>query len=523
MGLHASLLATLGSLLVLIASSLGWKLRSHRQRLHSLPKPPHSFLLGHIGLFSKASKHFPGRPPIAAVFSLIQDQYNLPDVFYIDLWPFLREPFMVTCNLAVADRFLNDYTRHPALLSSGLQPLVAGSRGLVSPDTSEWHDSRTSIRSAFSVNNVMRFLPDMAEYSMMLRQELMRQAATNRRFPLIEPVQKWGADLTFRFLVGEDTAVQRGGWGSAVNKDVQTIIEQADNSFSGSSWNPWTQRQRRKVREACQERVRGVIRTSLVDALNRDGPTANNRFLPLLDVLVARYRQEYPDKTHWDADVLTQHVDTLMTMFLAADVSSMYVYGHIAQSPAVAAELRKEHNAVFPHDVTATLEELCTNPGKIRQLPYTTAVIKESMRLRPPGVSATIAPKGHTVQHKGVEHQLEGRLLYANISRLQSNENYAPDPFAFDPNRWLPSPGADLANSWRPFQRGQHSCMGENMMMPGLAIALVLTVRDMDFSLAYDASDVALSPEFGGLAYMDGQFAAKPAKGLPVTVKVLSS
>ncbi|KAG5915391.1 hypothetical protein E4U53_004489, partial [Claviceps sorghi] len=102
------------------------------------------------------------------------------------------------------------------------------------------------------------------------------------------------------------------------------------------------------------------------------------------------------------------------------------------------------------------------------------------------------------------------------------NENYAPDPFAFDPNRWLPSPGADLANSWRPFQRGQHSCMGENMMMPGLATALVLTVRDMDFSLAYDASDVALSPEFGGLAYMDGQFAAKPAKGLPVTVKVLS-
>ncbi|KAG5932138.1 hypothetical protein E4U53_001464, partial [Claviceps sorghi] len=391
MDLRAALLAILGSLLVSTASSLLWKLRAHRQRFQSLPKPPHSFLLGHIGLFSKAFKRFPGRPPIAAVFSLIQDQYNLPDVFYIDLWPFLQEPFLVTCNLAIADRFLNDYTRHPTLLNSGLQPLVAGSRGLVSPNKSEWHDSRTSIRSAFSVNNVMRFLPDMAEYSMMLRQELMRQAGTNRRFPLIEPVEKWGADLTFRFLVGEDTAVQRGGWGSAVNKDVQTIIEQADNSVN---WNPWTQRQRRKVREACQERVRGVIRTSLIDALKRDGPTAKNRFLPLLDVLVARYRQESPDKTDWDADVLIQHVDTIMTMFLAADVSSMYVYGHIAQNPAVAAELRKEHNAVFPHDVTATLEELCQNPGKIRQLPYTTAVIKESMRLRPPGVSATVAPKG---------------------------------------------------------------------------------------------------------------------------------
>ncbi|KAG6005354.1 hypothetical protein E4U21_000205 [Claviceps maximensis] len=520
MGLHAALPAIVGSVLILIVSNLLWKLRAHRQRFRSLPKPPHSFFFGHIGLFSKASKQFPGRPPIGAIFSLIQDQYNLPDVFYIDLWPFLREPFLVTCNTAIADRFLNEYTRHPIMLASGLQPLVGGSRGLVSPNTSEWHDSRNSMRAAFSVNNVMRFIPDMAEYSMLLRQELRRQAASHRRFPLIESVQKWGADLTFRFLVGDDTAVQLGGWGSAVNADVQTIIEQADDHMT---WNPRTQRQRRKVREGCQERVRGVIQTALIDALKQDGSSAKNKFLPLLDVLAARYRQDNPDKTDWDSDTLIQHVDTIMTLFLAADVSSMYIYSHIAQNPAVAAELRKEHNAVFPHDMAGTYEDLCQNPSKVRQLPYTTAVIKESMRLRPPGVSATVAPKGHTIQYEGVEHNLEGSMLYANIARTQSNQDYAPDPFTFDPNRWLPSPSAALANSWRPFQRGQHSCMGENMMMPGLAIALVLTVREMDFSLAYDASHVALSPKFGGLAYMDGQFAAKPAGGLPVTVKLLSN
>lgn len=59
-------------------------------------------------------------------------------------------------------------------------------------------------------------------------------------------------------------------------------------------------------------------------------------------------------------------------------------------------------------------------------------------------------------------------------------------------------------------------------MMPAIVTALVLTVRDMDLSLAYDEDDVALSPEFGGLAYMDGLFSAKPAQGLPVTVKVVS-
>jgi hypothetical protein len=64
--------------------------------------------------------------------------------------------------------------------------------------------------------------------------------------------------------------------------------------------------------------------------------------------------------------------------------------------------------------------------------------------------------------------------------------------------------------------------MGENMMMPGLVTALLLTVRDIDVALAYDPEDESLSPELGGVAYMEGNFAAKPAKGLPVTVKELA-
>jgi len=59
-------------------------------------------------------------------------------------------------------------------------------------------------------------------------------------------------------------------------------------------------------------------------------------------------------------------------------------------------------------------------------------------------------------------------------------------------------------------------------MMPGLVTALLMTVRDVDVALAYDDADVCLSPELGGLAYMQGNFAAKPAKGLPVTVKQLA-
>ncbi|KAG6090243.1 hypothetical protein E4U30_000983 [Claviceps sp. LM220 group G6] len=518
MDLHAVLPAVLGSVLVLIASKFLWKLKTHRQRFQSLPKPPHSFLFGHIGLFAKAVKQLPGQPPFGAAFSLIQSQFSLPDVFYIDLWPFLRDPFLVTTNLDVADRFL-DYRRHPIILEAGLQPLVGGSRGLISPHKSEWHESRISIRTTFSGNNVIRFVPVMAEFSMQLREELLRRAVTNRRFPLIEAAEKWAADVTFCFLLGHDTAVQQGGWGGAVSADVKTIV---NNVHDLASWNPWVLGQKRKVRRECQERVRAIIRKALIEALKRNRPTAENTFSPLLDVLAAKYRKDNPGQTEWDADAFIQHLDTVTTLLLASDVSSMFVYSHIAQNPVVAAELRREHSTMFPRDVQGTMKELRQNPSKVRQLPYTTAVIKESLRLHPPEVAATSAPKGHTINHEGTEHSLYRALLYVNMAELQSGGTYVPDRLTFDPTRWLPSPPADLASLCRPFRGGQHSCMGENLMMPAIVTALVLTVRDMDLSLAYDEGDVALSPEFGGLAYMDGLFSAKPAQGLPVTVKVVS-
>lgn len=266
-------------------------------------------------------KQLPAKTPIAAVINHIQSQYQLPDLFYLDLWP-LSDPFLVTGDLAVANQFLNDYTRHPVVLKAALQPLVGGSRGLVSPEVSEWHNSRTTIRTVFSVSNVRRFVPEMAQYSMQLRAELLSRATTGRRFPLIEPIEKWGADLTFCFLLGEDTAVQKGGWGAEANTHVQQLVAHADEQFAV---NPWTIHQRKKTRSLCQESVRQMIRTALENALLRDQAAADNqnRFLSLIASLAMKYQEEYPGRTHWDADTLVQHIDTIATLFLAADVSSM--------------------------------------------------------------------------------------------------------------------------------------------------------------------------------------------------------
>jgi len=310
------------------------------------------------------------------------------------MWP-LTDGFMVTGDRAVANQFLNDYTRHPFVLKAALQHLTGGFRGLVSSDVSEWHSSRTTMRSVFSLTNVQHFIPSMGQYSMQLRNILLQRARAGEPFPVIEPVEKWGADLTFCYLLGEDTGVQAGGWGAEANAQVQELVSQADHPFS---LNPWSNYQQKQILNRCQAYLRQMFQTALIDALKREKPVVDGEFLSLIDSLAAKYKEEYPGRKEWDSDTLIQHVDTLATLFLAADVSSMvltYVYCHIAQDPKVAEELRREHNAVFPGDAQTTLEALRQNPSKMKELVYTTAVIKESMRLRPPGLSGTKAPKGY--------------------------------------------------------------------------------------------------------------------------------
>ncbi|KAG9242824.1 cytochrome P450 [Calycina marina] len=557
MFLLAEILIAVGSISILLLANFLRKLAAHRRRFKDLPKPPHSFLFGHILLFIRANKKFSkethSKIPLNVVVADIQKNYQLPDLFVFDLWP-LVDPWLMTGDRKVANQFLNDYRRHPMVLDAALQPLSGGKRGLVSHDSAEWHDARSVIRTVFSVNNVQRYIPSMARYSKQFCDSLLKRAAEGSSFPMIEPVENWGADLTFCFLLGEDTGVQMGGRGVETNLQVQALISQADHLFSVNLWKNY---QQKRKRDQCLVSVRNLIETALKDALKREQPMTDD-FLCLTDSLAMKYKEEFPDRTEWDEDTLIQHLDTLATLFLAADVSSMvltYIFCHIAQDPEVATQLREEHDAVFPGDGNATLRALSENPSKIKELHYTTAVIKESMRLRPPGTAGTKAPNGQTTTHNGTEFNLDGFYVHLNplphsllpiaLTRPAYGEPLlSPSkpllcpiprdirPFSLAPTAQhrvgnpLFSPYSlqisltphRLADSWRPFQRGQHSCMGENMMMPGLILALLLTVRDIDITLAYEEDDVDLGPELGGKAYMAGNFAAKPARGLPVVV-----
>ncbi|KAF9776196.1 hypothetical protein IL306_005670 [Fusarium sp. DS 682] len=104
-----------------------------------------------------------------------------------------------------------------------------------------------------------------------------------------------------------------------------------------------------------------------------------------------------------------------------------------------------------------TYEEI--NAASAQQLPYLQAVISEGLRIYPPGSQGfpRISPgtdiDGHWVP--------QGTEVYTSAYTVTHDEKYFPDPYQFDPNRWLDPNSKSVKEASQPFSLGARGCLGQ--------------------------------------------------------------
>jgi len=137
--------------------------------------------------------------------------------------------------------------------------------------------------------------------------------------------------------------------------------------------------------------------------------------------------------------------------------------------PEVHAKVRAEVDALA-HDVQAT---------DMQQLPYTLAVLEESMRLFPP-VPFTIRGAYEATEIGGTPIP-QGHLVAIAIRNIHRHPDYWQDLLEFKPERFLPENKSMLnRNAYMPFLSGPHMCIGNNFSLMEGQLLLAMMAQKFD-------------------------------------------
>jgi cytochrome P450 len=166
--------------------------------------------------------------------------------------------------------------------------------------------------------------------------------------------------------------------------------------------------------------------------------------------------------------------DEVLTLMLAGHETTAnaltWTWLLLDRHPAVADRLHAELDAAHPG-------------ARLAELPYTHAVIAESMRLFPPAwvigrrMTADVTLAGWSIP--------AGSLVLASQWVTQRDPRWWPDARAFSPERWLTADGrydeaapGQPRGAYFPFGMGRRVCIGESFAWTEAGLALAALARD---------------------------------------------
>lgn len=191
-------------------------------------------------------------------------------------------------------------------------------------------------------------------------------------------------------------------------------------------------------------------------------------------------------------------------------------------------KMREEHDTIFSPSLATTKEMLLSDPSKLQDLPYTEAILRETLRLFPVGMPLREAEPESTIHYDGQDWPLGDKRLVVvlNAQDIHYNPDVYPDPSEFRPARWL-SPGKEVPRTnFRTFSRGSRMCLGMNLAMNEMKVVLLLVARDFDFRFAdlkpnlnARAHFTRLDKTFGDVVFQEIGLEAKPKGPMKMLVK----
>ncbi|KAG2187006.1 hypothetical protein INT44_003234 [Umbelopsis vinacea] len=156
----------------------------------------------------------------------------------------------------------------------------------------------------------------------------------------------------------------------------------------------------------------------------------------------------------------------------------------LALHPECQQKIREEVNVIVPDDESISASDI----GKLK---YTSAAIRESMRLHP--VLSSILLHAYEDTSLGNIEIPKGSNIEIPQVRIQRDPEVFKKPLAFKPERWLEEDlelqgdlekvhggKSQMTNAFLAFSQGTHSCLGMNLANLELRVVTALLVKHFD-------------------------------------------
>ncbi|PWY79688.1 cytochrome P450 [Aspergillus heteromorphus CBS 117.55] len=519
-------------------------LLSQRLKVRGLPGPPHSLLSGSIPVFSTVAKHAPKDLHPQAQMTMIQRLFKLGDLFCVDTWPFMDQVYLVA-NPYMAHQVSQEkpFPKHPMV--TRFMESFTGLNSVLLANDAKWKELRSLFSPGFSNAHLMTMVPVMVDKTEIFCDILAQHAKTGAAVPMEPLAAKLTIDIIGLVVLGVDFGSQTGE-----DELVNAFRHLLDLIPDGQRLeiNPIRRYNRRYYSGVMDNYIRRVLRA-------RSAKGANNKFKTLMDIAIGRYEdlvKNDPKGSLFNCGFEQLAIDNLKTfVFAGHDTSSTtisYVYHLLHKHPKALAKVLEEHDEILGKDLTKVPAMIRANPALINKLAYTTAVIREALRLYPASGSLRMAPENITFHPTRTNPVTipKGNLIWVGIHTIHHDAEYFPCPDEFHPERFLNAGVVTLPDgrteatpagwnghvppqdAYRPFEKGPRQCIGSEMAMIEIRVVLAMTMRLFTFETAFEEwrdahpeeTDKRHTSAFGDEAYQVYSSTAKPKSGMPMRVGV---
>ncbi|KAK8032071.1 hypothetical protein PG990_001805 [Apiospora arundinis] len=522
-----------------------------------IPQLPPSLLWGHIKVFYDYTKQGKLDRHPDSIFLDMNRALGQPAIMLVDNWPVVP-PMVVVASHHVAEQISKPSNTFPysapkswsvdhikplighrsILLKQARDPFCVNRTSLIYRQYEEWKAIRRRYNPGFASQHLMTLLPVIMDKMTTYLENIDSFVRSGKTFSLDELTTNLTFDIIGAVSISEDMHAQRANQqGELIRMFKELIKTFADDKLQFPWWMaPLPYLRRRKLGQRISERLRDVVRRyfAAMKAREKDHEEPDK-----LRTIVALSLQGVDTLT---PEVLEETCDQLKTFFFAGHDSTSAILDwniyELFRTPRVLKGVRDELDSIFGENGARDPAIVCAKllaPGGV-ELIHRMNCLEGGDAPAPASGLHSLGPHPVTTPDGGT-YNLDGCWIYLNHNLIHRDRSvYGDSVDDFEPERWLLSSRADAppVSSWRPFERGPRSCIGQELANIEIRVIVAMLAQRYEFTKVGVGE---LSTDHHGRPTLNdkGQFhvksemyntikiTGKPVDGMMMKVKIAST